>query len=266
MPVLPILSLTDPLRSLTIYIVYRTSFNKERYHVDEETGTTFYGPAEAAAKLSELSGRTITVSRLGQLRRAGKIHAQKAGYNTVLYSMEDLRRADLTQQKSGRKPLAEGEPRLAERLTTLEKHVSFLEQLSSLQDARIKHLNAMLDILYQAIISPAVTSSAADEQQITPVESTSVPATPVQASEQHKPNESGAAPEGFTWLNDFADLHGMSRNEANRRWQSGMIAGQKIHTGKRRAPVAISTKGKRDFWVQFHELEGFRTCDECPHS
>jgi hypothetical protein len=228
--------------------------------VDEETGTTFYGPAEAAAKLSELSGKTITVSRLSQLRRAGKIHAQKAGYNTVLYSMEDLRRADLTQQKSGRKPLAEGEPRLAERLNTLEKQVSFLEQLSSLQDARIKHLNTMLDILYQAVIS-----SPANEQQITPVESTSVPATPVQVSEQHKPVESGAAPEGFTWLNDFADLHGMSRNEANRRWQSGMIAGQKIHTGKRRAPVAIAEKGKRDFWVQFHEMAGFRSCDHCPH-
>ena len=198
MLVLPIRYLTDPLRSLILYIVYRISFNKERYHVDEETGTTFYGPAEAAAKVSELSGKTITVSRLSQLRRAGKIHGRRAGYNTVLYSLDDLQRADLTQQKSGRKPLAEGEVPLSARLTTLEKHVLFLEQLSSLQDARIKHLNAMLDLLYQAIISPAVTSSPADEQQITPVDSTSVPTTPVQVPEQHKQSESGAAPEGFT--------------------------------------------------------------------
>ncbi len=253
--------LTDPLRSLIIYIVYRISFNKERYYVDEETGTTFYGPAEAAAKVSELSGKTITVSRLSQLRRAGKIHGRRAGYNTVLYSLDDLRRADLTQQKSGRKPLAEGELRLAERLNTLEDQCSLLEQQYLLLTAKVNHVSAMLDILYQAVISPAVASPP-DEPQEAPMDSTSVP---VQVPEQHKPVERGAAPEGFTWLTDFADLHGMSRNEAQERWQHGMINAQKINTGKRRAPLAIAEKGKRDFWIQFHELEGFRTCDECPH-
>jgi hypothetical protein len=62
-----------------------------------------FTPAEAADKLSELTGRKINVNRLGQLRRAGKVKATKLGYNHTIYTLEDLEKADVSLGKSGRK-------------------------------------------------------------------------------------------------------------------------------------------------------------------
>jgi hypothetical protein len=66
-------------------------------------------------------------------------------------------------------------------------------------------------------------------------------------------------------LQAFADLHAVSRNETERLWKTGFIAGQRQGTGSR-ASVMINTKGQRDFWAQLHETPGFRACDLCPHS
>lgn len=52
-----------------------------------------FTPAEAADYLSELAGRKITVARLAQLRRAGKVNATQLGYNTTVYKREDLNKA-----------------------------------------------------------------------------------------------------------------------------------------------------------------------------
>jgi len=67
----------------------------------------WYSPQEAAEKLTELHHKKITVSRLGQLRRAGKIHGVVLGYNNTLYSLEDLLQADVSLDKVGRKPITE---------------------------------------------------------------------------------------------------------------------------------------------------------------
>lgn len=58
-----------------------------------------------------------------------------------------------------------------------------------------------------------------------------------------------------------ADLHGIARNEAERLWKMGMIAGARV-VGK---GVLLYPKGLRDFWIQCHDLPGFRACDDCPH-
>ena len=63
-----------------------------------------YTPAEAAEFLSKMSGRIINVNRLGQLRRAGKVKSTRLGYNETIYTLEDLRNADLSTSKAGRKP------------------------------------------------------------------------------------------------------------------------------------------------------------------
>ena len=47
--------------------------------------------------------------------------------------------------------------------------------------------------------------------------------------------------------------------------KSGMIHGQKITMGKRRAPIAIGPKGQYEFYVQSHTIDDYRTCDVCPH-
>lgn len=68
-----------------------------------------------------------------------------------------------------------------------------------------------------------------------------------------------------TDLYAFADLHGISRNEALSRWRTGMIAGSNRGT-TRKPNTVIAANGKRDFWIQFHDTPGFRACDQCPHS
>jgi hypothetical protein len=67
----------------------------------------------------------------------------------------------------------------------------------------------------------------------------------------------------ITWY-AFADLHCISRNEARRRWQIGMISSQQLGRS-RQAAIVLSAQGMRDFFVQFNQEPGFRTCDQCPH-
>ncbi len=69
-----------------------------------EEEKTLFTPAEAAKKLSELSGREITIARLAQLRRAGKVKATRLGYNETVYRLEDLKNADVSLSRVGRKP------------------------------------------------------------------------------------------------------------------------------------------------------------------
>jgi len=80
-----------------------------------------------------------------------------------------------------------------------------------------------------------------------------------------QPSEPGV-PADMVLLQDFAFLHAVNGNEAERRWRAGFIAGQKVPwPGYKRATVAIGQKGMRDFWVQFHEAPGFQACNDCPH-
>ena len=80
--------------------------------------------------------------------------------------------------------------------------------------------------------------------------------------------------EGRVVLQNFADLHGMSRNEAERLRKTGFIRGYREPLpepfgrpgSSRRVRITIDAQGKRDFWVQFHETPGFRSCDDCPHT
>jgi excisionase family DNA binding protein len=73
-----------------------------------------------------------------------------------------------------------------------------------------------------------------------------------------------ALPDGFVWLSDFADLHYVPRNEAQRLYDLHAIHGQKIGSARRSYP-AIGPRGRRDFWVQLHTRHDFRACDDCPH-
>ncbi len=81
----------------------------------------------------------------------------------------------------------------------------------------------------------------------------------------HVHNESDVMSETIITLYAFADLHGISRNEAHWSFQQGMIAGQKLGAGRQSA-VVLEAKGMRDFFVQFHDTPGFIACDQCPHS
>ena len=65
-------------------------------------GRKVYPPKEAAAFLTTLAGRRITVGDLRQLRLKGRIEGFKGGYNETVYTEEQLRSADLERKKAGR--------------------------------------------------------------------------------------------------------------------------------------------------------------------
>jgi hypothetical protein len=80
-----------------------------------------------------------------------------------------------------------------------------------------------------------------------------------------------AAPPTHTMhLAHFADLHSVSREEAAKKWKAGFISGKKEvpsgRTSSRLVPIVIDGQGQHDFWVQFHEVPDFRSCDDCPHT
>lgn len=78
-----------------------------------------------------------------------------------------------------------------------------------------------------------------------------------------------APPSGAMLLWEFAAMHYISQDEAVKKWKTGLITGTKGTTtsrSTRRPPVMIDARGKHDFWVQFHEAPGFRSCDDCPHA
>jgi hypothetical protein len=65
-------------------------------------GKKLYSPKEAAEKLSERAGRTITEGDLRQLRLKGRIQGTRSGYNDTVYTDEQLAKADLERRKAGR--------------------------------------------------------------------------------------------------------------------------------------------------------------------
>ena len=95
-------------------------------------------------------------------------------------------------------------------------------------------------------------------------------AQPSPIEQKQKPRvgvEVSPLPDDLITLQAFADQHFVNRNEAERLWKVGAITAVKETwaIGKQRVTVALDAKGRRDFWVQFRETQGFRACDLCPH-
>src|SRR5712691_7133402 len=101
-----------------------------------------------------------------------------------------------------------------------------------------------------------------DAQRVTPVAGAQ---KPPQKTKQPAQVET-PLPDDLVHLQAFADQHFVNRNEAERLWKMGAITAVKGTwiAGKQRVTVALDAKGQRDFWVQFHETQGFRACDLCP--
>ena len=63
-------------------------------------------------------------------------------------------------------------------------------------------------------------------------------------------------PVDHAWLSDFADLHYVPRNEAQRLYEIHMIHGQPIsRSAKSRKYIAIGSKGRHDFWVHMKSAD-----------
>lgn len=158
-----------------------------------------------------------------------------------------------TQRKRG----AQAFERTHERITLwIDRNLK--QQFEALADEQGTAKSGLLD--------EAIADLLAKYHPIAPVE-TKLPTPAVQ--EIRKPVEmeaqSPSAPSDLVSLQSFADLHAVNRNEAMRLWNSGQIAGSKQQGTGRQQLIMLAAKGRRDFWVQFHETPGFRACDDCPH-
>jgi hypothetical protein len=105
-----------------------------------------------------------------------------------------------------------------------------------------------------------------DVQQVMP-QSVARPSPVEQKQKPRATREVSPLPDHLVPLQAFADQHFVNRNEAERLWKMGAITAVKGTwiVEKQRITVALDAKGRRDFWVQFHETQGFRACDDCPH-
>ena len=131
-----------------------------------------------------------------------------------------------------------------------------IEQNTS--DHRLAELESRLQQVEQQV------QQLIDAQRAMPVPGAQKP-----SQKTKQPTQVGTPlPDDLVTLQAFADQHFVNRNDAERLRQTGAITAVKGNwtVGKQRVTVALDAKGRRDFWVQFHETQGFRACDDCPHS
>jgi hypothetical protein len=152
----------------------------------------------------------------------------------------------------------------------VKKYTYYLpvEKNLKLEQIRLARLARGIVVDKSALVSEAI-ELLKDEQKVEQV-IVSPPVTPApvvkkQSAEVEVPMP---LPDDLVTLQAFADLHFVSRNEAERLRKTGAITAVKGNwtVGKQRVTIALDVKGRRDFWVQFHETPGFRACDYCPHS
>lgn len=183
-----------------------------------------------AAKLANVAERTIR-----RAVKAGRLQADLSNPKKAR-----IRRADLDAWRAI--PATQDEN--ATRIEQLENEVHSLA-------AEVANLRNQVYILLQA-------------QRVTPTTKAITPRLQQQEQVRRRTIET-SLDAGEIWLADFADLHLVSRNEAQRLWSTGNIAGRKVGTG-RKMRIAIGTKGQREAWAQFKILENFAKCDQCPHA
>jgi hypothetical protein len=86
-------------------------------------------------------------------------------------------------------------------------------------------------------------------------------------AKKSQPKPLKPAPQGFVWLSDFAEQHGISSDRAEDIYSSGKIQGQRIRISSKQSSIAITAKGQTDFcrvairW----EYKAFRKCDKCSY-
>lgn len=85
--------------------------------------------------------------------------------------------------------------------------------------------------------------------------------------EQGIASEDRTLPSGYVPLLAFVNQHHVNRNAVETARKSGFIAverGNWLVDGQK-VKEALSEQGRRDIWVQFHNVNGFEPCDTCPH-
>ncbi len=184
---------------------------------------------EAARRL-DISEKTIR-----RAIHAGKLAARYPQPNRCEIALSDL--------EAWRQPQAQQDEAM-QRITELERRVADLE----------RQLQRVM------LAQQAMTASSSQ-----PLERSG---TKTRGSPRASPPVQTTLPDHLVTLPMFADRHGISRNETERRRSAGFIHAVKGSwiIGKHKITAALDAQGRHDFWVQFHASPGFQACNDCPHS
>jgi hypothetical protein len=161
-------------------------------------------------------------------------------------------------------PVSQHSSKTVHQLTSKPALKKYTYYLTDAQDMKLEQIRLARRGRGVNVDKSALVREAIDQLQ----ESEAQPVQPVPVREARKPVEVEAqppVPDDLVSLQEFADLHAVNRNEAARLCGQGAISAIRQGAG-RHTVIMLAAKGQRDFWVQFHETQGFRACDDCPHS
>jgi small-conductance mechanosensitive channel len=143
---------------------------------------------------------------------------------------------------------------LAAQLAGAYERIGMLEALNDVMQQQIESLTKLLDNQAEQIAALTVA-----QQQERPTRRT---------REQQPADAASGLPDGLIPWRTFANLHRTPQTTTSRYIQQGhihVIRGKwKVENGY--VKEALDAKGRRDFWVQFHNSSGFTACDDCPHT
>jgi outer membrane murein-binding lipoprotein Lpp len=147
---------------------------------------------------------------------------------------------------------------MSERLDTLENATSDIEELRSQVGELRTQINAIAD---QVRALQELQDAQAKRPATRPTRSMTrfaAVGAPVPAT---------TLPEGLVSWRQFADLHHTPRNVTSQYISQGFIRAirGKWKDSQGVLKEALDAQGRHDFWVQFHQTDGFLSCDDCPH-
>lgn len=206
--------------------------------------------AEAARRIG-LSDKTIR-----RAIHAGKLEARYPHKNRAEVSLQDLGAWHSTLH------VRPGETE--DRLAALESQINALTERWQKTREAIDILEVLQETLKFEVFTHLDKFASILKEQGERLEQIEKQLADLQSKKKTPPKLDTALPDGFVWLSDFADLHYIPRNEAQRLYNIHAIHGQKIGSSRRNYP-AIGPRGRHDFWVQLHTHADFRACDDCPH-
>jgi transcriptional regulator with XRE-family HTH domain len=162
----------------------------------------------------------------------------------------------------------------AQRFTELELHMQALQQL--VEDQADLHLNSLkelwsqIETIHLQIQNMQIQSNANTDQLHALQQERQEPSARATKSKVRSATTGGAPadlPEGLVSWRQFADLHHAPRNMTAQYISQGFIHAirGKWQDGQGTLKEALDAQGRRDFWVQLHQTNGFLSCDDCPH-
>lgn len=167
---------------------------------------------------------------------------------------------------------------LVDRLTTIEQEITLhfnqleTQGLQALQGITVlqQHLTNLERIVPQQYEQQPARQSGGSSSPSVPVAKTehTSPSTNAPAKKVRKGMKSKKLPRTLIPLHIFAHAHGVSEGAADHAAQTGKITvkrGRWLYNS-RYITSALDQQGQHEFYILFHEREGFRACGKCPHA